>query len=320
VLTVTKQSPSLGKGLLARLDARVRHISAARLFWSVIAIDLFLIVAVGLMMRTGGDARFSIEARSEIVELRVGAKEEMAGWDELAVATIDEDTGPVTCRAPVFKMPPRMAGPFRMIAQSDAEGGLTIEFLDAKPGALGEIRCEGARHPAGAHLILGLTADQARRLTLPVHGQLTVGRDVSFDLNEQPILLDGKVYAEASSAPFRTGRFSSETRLFAGDRVILTRADGETQVSSWGFLRTIDGAIGVVAHASAAEAQVIHVGQTKTGSESVAPSFLAKVQAQSQWAVILIMVAILLHMFSALRDYLFERARVEDLQRGEGEP
>ena len=191
-------------------------------------------------------------------------------------------------------------------------------MFGAAAGALGRVKCGDVERPADRHLVIDFTADQARRLTLPIRGKLTVGQDVRFDMSGQPILLDGIVLAEASSAPFRTGRFSSETRLFAGDRVIFTRGDGKTPVSSSGFLRMKDGAIGVVAHANAAEAQVIHVGQTESRPESVAPSFLAKVQAQSQWAVLLIVLAILLHMLSALRDYLFERARVEQVERARG--
>jgi hypothetical protein len=52
---------------------------------------------------------------------------------------------------------------------------------------------------------------------------------------------------------------------------------------------------------------VLHYGQDKTTPTSFAPSFWSKLQAQSQWSLILVALAILINILTGLQTYIFEK-------------
>lgn len=295
---------------LERVDRWVRNIGPGQLFWTLIGVDLLIIAALLLTAFVPREARLSIDARTQLVDLVVAKHHGFDGWGTVEPTSTGPLANGARCDAPSLEMPPQLSGPLTMRAKSNDDGGLTIAFTDAAPGSLGTLLCGGEEYPVGKYLVLTWNAERARRLALPFAGELTVGSYFS-DQSEPRILLGGTIVAQASSAPFRDARVSSETKLYPGDFVRLAGGATGTAGSSHGILRVVDGAIDVTAHAMASEAEVTHIGQQETGPESIAPSFFAKLQAQSQWGLLLVMVGIILHMLSVLRDYLFERARVE---------
>jgi hypothetical protein len=128
-------------------------------------------------------------------------------------------------------------------------------------------------------------------------------------MSEPHLLLDGSLFAEATSEPFPDSRVSSETRLFPGDEVVLTgNAIGDRAISL-GVLRMDKGAIAITAHATASEAEITHLGQGTSPPQMIAPTFLARLQAQSQWGLLLLYFGIFLHMLSILRDYRSEKRK-----------
>ncbi len=63
----------------------------------------------------------------------------------------------------------------------------------------------------------------------------------------------------------------------------------------------------ITAHANAAQALVVHFGQDKASAASLAPTFLEKIQAQSQWALLLLIGAILINVLKMVLEYVLER-------------
>ena len=293
------------------LDQRVRAIRSGQLFWTLIVIDALILVALAGFALTPSQARLSINAKTQVAEVRVTKGHGFNAWGTITPTSVDPAALYENCDHPVLVMPAQLAGPVTFSAKSNPNGGFSITFKDFEPNTLGHLSCHGVPRSIEAYLVLTWDADSAKRLALQFAGTLTVG-GYSSDMSEPLILEDGTISAESAGASFDSSRVSSDTKLFPGDYVLLAGNPDDDETVSHGLLRLVDGKIDVTAHTVARNALVTHIGQRETGPQSIAPSFFAKLQARSQWALLLLVVGVIVHMLGSLRDYLFERAIEEE--------
>lgn len=299
---------------LGWLDARVARLQPKWLFIAVVlATGLALIVILVLGIIAPNNARFTIEADTEIVRVALPAGSSAFDWGEVPVDPSSIDALQAGCEDPVLDLAQPLSGPIDMVAKAiPATGLLTVSLKGAAGADLGTVTCaDGRAAPARDFVLLAWPKTAERRLTLPFLGHVAVG-DTTQALNVSQLLLkQGTVTAEAISWPSRDVSISRQSKLHAGDSIRLYATDAppgqdaaQGQAVAHGLLRVSeDGAIAVTAHATARMARVIRIGQQGEADTSIVPSFWDRFQAQSGWALLIALSAIALNLLNALRSY-----------------
>lgn len=305
--------------MLLRLDRAIRRLDPAWLVWPAVGAQLLLAVGLALTVLLPRDARISVEAETGIVSFDIAPGQPWMTWGDLSpVRAILPDTECIDSTVALDRV---LRGPLRVELRSSEQNGIvaSLQRPDAGgiSGGLGTVSCpDGKDYPIENSLILIWNEDAARRLNLPMVGAMTVGDDVRTGMSDQLVLTGGRVLVEASSAPFRSGQVSRETPLFAGDRLSLAGETDDKAVPAHALVRLgEDGRLAVTAHANAARALVVHNGQDEASAASLAPTFLEKLQAQSQWALLLLIGAILINVLKLVLEYVLDRDEGRTLDR-----
>lgn len=288
------------------MDGSIRRLDPAMLVWPAAIAQLLLVVGITLTVLLPRDARISVQAQTDIASFLVNDGQNWLSWGTIegvaATTAMDE------CAQASVEFRSDVIGPMNITLQTAPDGSLTA-VLQNKKHALGNVTCaDGRILDSTGYLVIVWPKDNAQRLVLPIAGSMTLGEDVSIGMSEQLILHEGRVTVEASSAPFRSGRVNRETPLFAGDRLFLAGEGDDVSVSSHALVQMDpSGRMNITAHANAAQALVVHFGQDKASAASLAPTFLEKIQAQSQWALLLLIGAILINVLKMVLEYVLER-------------
>lgn len=292
-----------------RIDEAVRKVPPRRLFWGIVAINLLLITLVAASTLIPRRARITIAADTEIGSVELPAGQQSMAWGTLAVAPESIDSLPVGCTDPIIDLSAPVEGPLRVELRLAPQSGLLSIALTRPAGNVGTIICaDGREFGSGKFVRILRPEDPDRSLVLRFMGQLTVGDDLPEGVSTPAILHDGTIGVEAASFPFRNGAVRAETKLYSGDRVqLFDSSDTSRPATAHGiFVIKESGLIKVIAHADAREARIIRIGQDEATAASVAPTFWAKVQAQSEWTILILLGALLLNVVGALHRYRAE--------------
>lgn len=295
----------------------MRRIRPGALFWSIVAVDLLLMALVTASTLIPRRARLSIAAKTEIASVVLPAGQRSFAWGQVAIDPKSIDTLPQGCTAPSLDLEAPLEGPLAMDLRLAPATGLLSVALKRDGGNVGTVECQdGRRIDSGGFVRLLWPKSPERSLALRFMGYLTVGGDLAEGTPSLAMLREGTITVEAPSMPFRNGSVRTETQLYPGDIVqMFNSRDASRQAIAHGLLLAgADGLIEVVAHAEAREAHVIHVGQGEATSASVAPTFWAKLQAQSEWTLLILLGALILNILGALRSYREELAIEESLE------
>lgn len=289
--------------------------SQLHLFWAVVAVDSLLITILLLFWLIPQQARFAIVATTEAISIRVPGGQPAPRWGTLPLYVpppppgVAPDPGTEGCVPPSLELAEIFPRPVDM-ALMRREGALEVTF-NGHGQSLGRLRCPGRGDvSAPSFAVVRFPVDASPSPTLRFSGELEIGREVKAGGRSALLLQEGVLTVEAESRPFRSGKVSSETKLNLGDSVRFFAGAGDRPAISHGIVRAQDGVLRIVAHATAEEATVLRPGQETSLPVSIAPTFLARVQAQAEWAILLIIGTLVLNMLSAL-------ASLTEANRGE---
>lgn len=300
--------------LFAWLDARVASLEPRWLFLAILLANVVVLAFIGFAwVAAPNSARFTIEAETEIAYIKLPTGRSSFDWGDAPVDPSSIEMLPDDCTSPVLDLAQPLDGPVDMVAKVDPTSKRFSVTLERPAGAsVGSVLCSDGRSVDGGRFIrLVWPSDPARRVTLRFLGQVAVG-DMPAAMNPSQLLLrSGTITSEALGWPSGDGGVSRQSKLYPGDSVrIYTQAARkrsnleQDQALSHGLLQVRGGdVISVTAHADAREVRVIRVGQEGETATSIVPSFWDRFQAQSGWALLIVLGAIGLNLLNALRSY-----------------
>jgi len=192
-----------------------------------------------------------------------------------------------------------------VILESKPDSGIRV-VLDPVSNGDFYVSCPGQGRPVPATGKLSIDyrgEARERAPTLSLDGLFTIGGSVSDGIPDQPataapLLLSGSIAIEARSWPWKSGRARSEVPLALGDLVHFEQ--GQRQPAATGIVRADDGALNVIAYAEAGLVKIERRGVVDAIATGYAPSFWVRVQAMSEWAVLVAIGGLLLFLASAL--------------------
>jgi hypothetical protein len=181
-----------------------------------------------------------------------------------------------------------------------------MEVKSENNSTFGRILCEnGTQSSASNQVTLQWSENDATDTTLLFSGILTLGSSPTKNDRTPQLLRSGTLIIEAPSFPFKTGAVIEETVLRLGDRLRLFQERGaNNQAISHGVVRMSNNAFHVVAHATAAEARILHPGQVESKPVNIAPTLWAKLESQAEWIIFILLGALILNILAALREYI----------------
>jgi len=240
-------------------------------------------------------ARFSIDAKTEVMTITSINSAPLSDWGEISGFVVTPQAGDCLAARLVLNEPP----PAGTVAVATAEPeGLQIAFKSPNGESLGLLTCgQQAPRPAPDYFVAVWPPEA--RTTLRISGDIILGAEISRSAQTAKVLREGTISLFASSWPFRTGSVTSDLTLRLGDEVRFL--DGDVNAApGFGLLRLDDDLIHVVAHVRAHEAQVVRPGQEQGQALVVAPTFLQRVYAQAEWAIILLTATLALNFLGTL--------------------
>jgi hypothetical protein len=277
-------------------------------FWVTVFIDIFLLIVV-LFLSQQSSARFTVDALTQQIKFISKPGMPPPLWGDVPVF-IQTDVSYKSehfknCKLPKLRLPETLSKTIEVVVFIHKKGELkvTIKTNDASP--VGELFCEN-KHLGTSHNFEVLTwaVREDSDVTLPFNGIMTLGAEAPNGTTKIRLLISGILITEAVSFPFKTSRAHTETTLRLGDKVELFQDNDQNLMAiSHGIIRSENSALRVVAHATADEARVLRLGQDKSRLLSVAPSLWDKLNAQSEWAIFLVIGSLLAHMLSALHTF-----------------
>lgn len=319
----------------------VQGLTHEAVFRAELVLSAVVFALLALALGVGTSASFTAAAKTEALELTIGGSDKPPVWPLPTQVRIGGRSLPdAQCLKPrlvfsdhrkqdikaTFSVLGASASPGAVAdagsvpserfaggeVERAAPSGLRI-LLSGDAGDLGQVRCErGPSIAVGNHLTLDYSPQAGDPSpTFPLKGVMKIGGTaadpIPSDLARPSfLLLSGVLSTEATAWPAKTGRARSETPLQFGD--VLTFTDGgrnaPAQVPAVGLVRPEGDAMSVVAHATAARAQIARKGADKDISIAYAPTLWTRVQAMSEWSILILLGGLAVAMVSAARRYL----------------
>jgi hypothetical protein len=274
-----------------------------RLLELTLLIDGALLILLLLFAAMPQTATFTLRAKTEraVVELPVGEK--APNWAGLAFADMSgARRNDETCKTGALSLGDVVATPLRVTFTSQP-AGVSVDVTAQNGKSVGDLECEdGSGVTLGDQATATIAREDAAKLTLPFSGHLTIGALPAEGTMRSPLLLEGVVDVQASSFPFSSGRAQSQSTLQLGETAkVLDRNSKPAQ--AFGIVRFPDNAMTIVARARGERVEIGSIGQEVGATAALAPTLLDKMRAQPQWAVLILVAALLLNMLGAARAY-----------------
>jgi len=281
-------------------------------FLAIAGFEIAIVVTILALWLVPQRARFAIDARTEIAELIIPGGTVAPEWGDLPVdvpgpdvALDPDETVLRKCRNPKLQFARAFTGPVRVIVTSGQRAMLL--HIDGNRHSPGQLACDGGGSlDSPSRVDVSLPVTDGRTMSLRFAGQLVVGDEVRPGERAPRLLRSGSVTTEAESWPFDSGKVSSRTDLALGD-TIKTIADGhDTPATIFGLIRldddpqTKDDVLHVVGYADAKDVLVLRPGQGGSIPLAIAPTFIARVQAQAEWGILLLVLTLVLNLLNAL--------------------
>lgn len=279
----------------SRSETRFRRVPLM-LFRINLAVDALLLFAAIAIIVAPRAATFVADIDTAVVNIdyRPGDTAPDFGESEITLIDFDQQT---RCEGGLISLPDPLDRQLGL--KVSAQDGLKIYLSTSDPRGLGLRGCGSNAGPSHvSEAIVDWPTGQARSKVLAIEGRITAGALPQKGDLTPSLLESGRLQMETSASPFGDGRASSEVLLHLGDELQILDSAGQP-AKAYGLLRWDNGRLKLMLRAKGHRAMINAIGQERAGAVAVAPSFWTKLQAQSEWAVIIFCVAILLNMISA---------------------
>lgn len=298
--------------MLSALDLFLKKATPKFIFWTTIIIDFILVFLVIFLAVIPMNARFTVDAISEKLIIEIIKGSVPLAWDDIPISVSQFRSSKSSindlnkCKSPKFQFHRSFSSPITLIATSRGKNRYEMEVKSENNSTFGRILCEnGTQSSAPNQVTLQWSENDATDTTLLFSGILTLGSSPTKNDRTPQLLRSGTLIIEAPSFPFKTGAVIEETVLRLGDRLRLFQERGaNNQAISHGVVRMSNNAFHVVAHATAAEARILHPGQVESKPVNIAPTLWAKLESQAEWIIFILLGALILNILAALREYI----------------
>lgn len=284
------------------MNAWVLARKPGQIFWWTAAIDLVLIALIAVFwFSSDNNARFVFDVETEVLEVRVPPGVTPPSWTDIALST-DDAKG--YCPGAKLRVAERVEKPM-IVYLAPAPDGIQAT-LDGQGNSVGQVICPqlpAKQAPDYVSVILPHSALEPA--TLKLGGHMTLGAEPPARSRTTTLLRSGEIQVQAQSRPFPSGKVTDSTKLLMGDTVrFFSDAKAQKETTSYAVVRLKDGALHVVGQTSARQAHVQRVGQPESGPISIAPSAIARLKAQAEWAILALIGTLVLNLLGALTAYV----------------
>ncbi len=142
---------------------------------------------------------------------------------------------------------------------------------------------------------------QTFEMRIVQEGMVTLGQLPPSGVAEKKVLINGIITASSSSFPFKSGRVVENTNLYPGDQVYFSSANSngaDIRATTFARFNPDKKLYQVVVHSNAHVANVRQVGGDWSYPISRVPSFWSRLEAQGEWAFILIIFTLIMNFFN----------------------
>jgi hypothetical protein len=303
-------------GRLLRLGA-----PSKAMFWTTVAVYLLAIVAA-LLILIPRHAWFSAEVLTEQLEVVVPKRGFLPPWDGVELNSFAGPDGE-ECRQPRlwFDADEELRvnesdGDIRFGLYAQTEDQFLVRVIGPRDKPLAaNVTCEsGARHAAPGEAAFQVSKEAFAGTTFRLQGAVTLGGESASGSGARfRMVRAGTLRMTARSVPLGTGRVTESETLMAADTVRFFDSSAGGGLPSATLLIRYDGearAFSVVSHVVARQAEVFRPGAGRSEVLSVAPGLWARIQAQREWVIILVIAGLLLKLLDACRaQYAYEKER-----------
>lgn len=294
------------------LDDSLHKLSPAVIFWS----SIFVNVGLGLLAATAiflpaREARFSADVLTESLSVDIPAGGRLPEQLMRGGAA-----GEATCGPGLVSVYQPTAGLRVEMTFVGKKAYVLVRSLDKlkRPFAI-TLPCDGEGTEISTSFRPRSFDASGFDRSFTVEGLLTLGQ---VPADGQPALLKaGEVTSSTSSFPLKSARVTETSKIMLGDRVRFfdrPQGRGEREATTAAVIRfdAKEAAFHVVAHTTAERVEVSRLGADTSFPISVAPTLWSRLRAQSEWALIAVLLAITINILGVLRYYLdSKRAKVE---------
>jgi hypothetical protein len=290
-----------------------------QIFACIAVLDIFALVVLGAILFLPHPARFSLDARSDIATLIVRAGEPSPPWGELSIARPPSNDTDMPLSAPEaairectdakLTLLDTFKGDLR-ISLFTKEGVMVIVLDAGDDQSLGKLDCaNGNPIDAPNYVVAELSANYQDPPIIKFAGDLIVGGEVMDQTTYQRLLLEGNITVNASSWPFGSGNVTSRTDLMLGDKIQFFEDSYQKPSRSFGIFKLENNTIRIISYSEGKQAEVQRLGSGAAEPLVVAPTILARLLGQVEWAMLLAVAAILLNFLGSLSRVVEEHAK-----------
>lgn len=272
--------------------------------WSFLA--LIGVFAIGLFF-VSGNARLSAEAQSESFAVTLGSDGVLPGF----LSREDAQLPSAACQSEdsdiVFDEPLQV--PLTAAFSGSVDGFIDVRLSPAEDAPFAVLFCGDESERVDQPIVIRYPPQPAGPATILVEGIVSIGEEPASRGGTMPLLRSGKVVATSQSYPVPSGRAVEESPLLMGDRLSFRGDDAADLTKTWLVARhqPETAAFDIVVQTDAASALVNRMGQERAIEISRTPSVWARLEAQKEWALILLWIALLANLLAALQHYMETR-------------
>lgn len=292
------------KATKPKSDKSLSVFSPTKSLIATITINGLLLILALIVMLITPSARLSANVNTEFwsIDLKAG---DILSKDLILLPLENQEK--TRCDAPgtLFAQFEELVPIDMRLVFSSNEKGSTLKIIPKGNKSYAEVVCgdEAVMLRGQNNFFLTSNGDTKRIIQ---EGKVILGNTPTTGKKEKKILTDGTITASSSSFPFKSGRISQSTKLYAGDKISFSSLKKRQDViksTTYSEYDEIMKSYQVIVHTNAHYASVKQIGSDISFPISRAPSFWARLEAQGEWAIFLLVIALISNSFMSINQY-----------------
>ena len=298
------------------------------MFWAAVSLCVIALVASCAIL-IPRKAMFSAEVLTEQFEVEIPRLGLMPFQDGVLLDLYEAPAGSRVCTGPVlhFDGDPSLGvnqsdGPLNLVVNAVSAELFAVKVSAAAGRTIGAtVTCaDASEHAAPREVRFSVPRSSFAGSTFQFQGAVTLGGGALVGTrNDLRILREGTIRVTARSFPLGSGVASDSVTLLPADtvRFFSSARGGLAEGTLIARYEPQEVAFRIVAHTPARQAEVYRVGSGRSDTMSVAPTLWARVQAQREWAILLVILAILIKFLEICRSqYSAEQENANNKKSG----
>lgn len=281
---------------------------------TVLFLALIFVFMVGLLIAPK-NAVLSASAKSQVFSFRLAPEDEIPAFlsDRGNLEYVENCDDPEA----KFSISDPIKTPVTVTVSAAPQGGVVAEISPDKQAQFGVVYCDGALIPIDQGIVQQFSEFERDQGVVVVNrGKITIGSVPRQAYS--PVLLEGTVTAASPSYPFPSGRATEQAKVSLGESLKFVYHKSEEEapmqliaryVPESHFFDIAASAIGDrgMSQELADSAQINRLGNDEPFTVSRVPSIWSRLEAQSEWALLLVLIGVALKFLSALQHYMDTR-------------